>query len=100
MPDAIYADDLLEEHIHELQGSMLAVECFFNALVQALPAEAKTALQAYYAAETAAFRAALMNSTAPEASVSGFERDVQRALRVIGEPANDGAGMGELAADD
>lgn len=99
MPDAIYADDLLEAQMNDLQGSMLAVECFFNALVQALPADARSALQAYYAAETAAFRAALMNSTAPEATVSGFERDVQRALRVIGEPADD-VELNDLAADD
>ena len=43
-------------------------------------------MRAFYASETDAFRAALMASTAPEPTVAAFERDVQRAIGVLGEP--------------
>ena len=76
----------LSQQIAELQGSMLAMECFINSLAEALPADARPVVQAFYASETAAFRAALMNSTAPEATVNAFERDVQRATGLLGEP--------------
>ena len=78
--------DRLVQQIHELQGSMLAMECFVNSLTEALSEDARVFVQAIYASESAAFRAALMVSTAPEATVSAFERDVQRALGVLGEP--------------
>ena len=78
----------LMQQIHELQGSMLAMECFVNSLTEALSSDARVVVQAFYASESAAFRAALMTSTAPEATVSAFERDVQRALGVLGEPAD------------
>ena len=76
----------LGEQIGELQGSMLAMECFINALAEALPADARQVFQAFYASESAAFRTALMNSTAPEATVNAFERDVQRATGLLGGP--------------
>ena len=78
--------DRLVQQIHELQGSMLAMECFVNSLTEALSDDARVVVQAFYGSESAAFRAALMASTAPEATVSAFERDVQRALGVLGEP--------------
>jgi hypothetical protein len=77
----------LKQQIHELQGSMLAMECFVNSLTEALSSDARVVVQAFYASESAAFRTALMNSTAPEPSVAAFERDVQRALKLLGEPA-------------
>lgn len=58
----------------------------FRSLTEALSKDARVFVQAFYASESAAFRAALMVSTAPEATVSAFERDVQRALGVLGEP--------------
>ena len=76
----------MADQIAELQGSMLAMECFINSLSEALPADARPVVQAFYASETEAFRAALMNSTAPEATVGAFERDVLRATRMLGEP--------------
>jgi hypothetical protein len=76
----------LTRQIHELQGSMLAMECFVNSLSEALSSDARVVVQAFYASESAAFRTALMNSTAPEATVSAFERDVERALGLLGEP--------------
>jgi hypothetical protein len=76
----------LSEKISELQGSLLAMECFLNSLCEALPADSRPVVQAFYASESEAFRAALMTSTAPEATVNAFERDVQRALRLLGEP--------------
>ena len=76
----------LRRQIHELQGSMLAMECFVNSLTEALSSDARVVVQAFYASESAAFRTALMTSTAPEATVSAFERDVQRALKLLGEP--------------
>jgi hypothetical protein len=78
-------DDLMAQ-IHELRGSMLAMECFVNSMSEALSEDARVVVRAFYASETEAFRAALMNSTAPEATVSSFERDVQRAIGVLGEP--------------
>jgi hypothetical protein len=87
----------LNDQINELQGSMLAMECFVNSLAEALNPEARQVVQAFYASETAAFRTALMNSTAPEATVTAFERDVQRAIGVLGELA--GATPGEAAPD-
>ena len=77
----------LRRQINELQGSMLAMECFVNSLTEALSSDARVVVQAFYASESAAFRTALMTSTAPEATVSSFERDVQRALKLLGEPA-------------
>jgi hypothetical protein len=77
----------LSEQISELQGSLLAMECFLNSLIEAVPADSRPVVQAFYASESEAFRAALMSSTAPEATVNAFERDVQRALRLLGEPA-------------
>ncbi|MEP7301890.1 MAG: hypothetical protein ABI699_10210 [Caldimonas sp.] len=76
----------LREKVDELQGSLLAMECFLNSLAEALPSGARPVARALYASEAEAFRAALMNSTAPEATVSAFERDVQRAIGVLGEP--------------
>lgn len=78
--------DGLMEQIHELRGSMLAMECFVNALTEALSEDLRVVVRAFYASESTAFRTALMNSTAPEATVSAFERDVQRATGVLGEP--------------
>ena len=77
----------LREQINELQGSLLAMECFMNALSEALPDDSRPVVRAFYASESEAFRAALMSSTAPEATVSAFERDVQRAIHLLGEPA-------------
>ena len=84
-------NDGLRRQIHELQGSILAMECFVNSLSEALSSDARVVVQAFYASESAAFRAALMNSTAPEATVAAFERDVQRALNLLGEPASGNA---------
>jgi len=77
----------LAQQIHDLKGSMLAMECFVNSLTEALSSDARVVVQAFYASESAAFRSALMASTAPEATVAAFERDIQRALRLLGEPA-------------
>jgi hypothetical protein len=85
--------DRLTRQIHELQGSMLAMECFVNSLTESLSSDARVVVQAFYASESEAFRAALMTSTAPEATVAAFERDVQRALRLLGE-----SGVGSDAA--
>ncbi len=78
--------DRLKHQIHELQGSMLAMECFVNSLTEALSSDARVVVQAFYASESAAFRTALMSSTAPEATVAAFERDVQRAIALLGQP--------------
>ena len=83
--------DNLRRQIHELQGSMLAMECFVNSLTEALSSDARVVVQAFYASESAAFRAALMSSTAPEATVDAFERDVQRALTLLGNPESGNA---------
>ena len=79
--------EALKEQISELQGSLLAMECFLNSLSQALSAEARPVVRAFYASESEAFRAALMSSTASEATVNAFERDVQRAIGMLGEEA-------------
>jgi hypothetical protein len=76
----------LSQQIQELQGSMLAMECFVNSLTESLSSDARVVVQAFYASESTAFRTALMASTAPEATVAAFERDVQRALNLLGEP--------------
>jgi hypothetical protein len=78
--------DRLTRQIHELRGSMLAMECFVNSLTEALSDDARVVVRAFYASESAAFRVALMSSTAPEATVAAFERDLQRAIGVLGEP--------------
>jgi hypothetical protein len=77
--------DRLSEQIHELRGSMLAMECFVNSLTQSLSEDARLVVRAFYESEAAAFRTALMNSTAPEATVAAFERDLQRATALLGE---------------
>jgi hypothetical protein len=77
---------LLARQIDELKGSLLAMECFVNSLTEALSSDARVVVQAFYASESAAFRSALMASTAPEATVAAFERDVQRALGLLGAP--------------
>ena len=79
--------DTLARQISELQGSLLAMECFVNSLAEALTADQRVVVQAFYASESAAFRSALMNSTAPESTIGAFERDVQRAVNLLGEPA-------------
>ena len=79
----------LADQVSELQGSMLAMECFLNALVESLPTEQRQIVQAFYASETAAFRTALMNSTAPEATIDAFERDVQRSTGMLGDPRDE-----------
>ncbi|MEP7141071.1 MAG: hypothetical protein ABI745_15650 [Caldimonas sp.] len=78
--------DPIAHQMSELQGSMLAMECFVNALTEALSPDQRLVVRAFYASESAAFRTALMNSIAPEATVSAFERDVQRAVNLLGEP--------------
>lgn len=78
--------DPIARQMSELQGSMLAMECLVNALTEALSPDQRLFVQAFYASESAAFRTALMNSTAPEATVAAFERDVQRAVNLLGEP--------------
>ncbi|HEY4958776.1 MAG TPA: hypothetical protein VII31_13270 [Caldimonas sp.] len=78
--------DRLNQQIQEMQGSMLAMECFVNSLTEALSDDARVVVQAFYASESEAFRSALMTSTAPEATVAAFERDVQRAIALLGDP--------------
>ena len=78
--------DQIARQMSELQGSMLAMECFVNALSEALSNDQRLVVRAFYASESAAFRAALMTSTAPEATVSAFERDVQRAVNLLDDP--------------
>jgi hypothetical protein len=77
----------LAQQIHDLKGSMLAMECFVNSLTESLSSDARVVVQAFYASESTAFRTALMDSNAPEATVAAFERDVQRALKLLGEPS-------------
>ena len=90
--------DRLSQQIGELQGSLLAMECFVNALTETLTADARPVVCAFYASEAEAFRAALMNSTAPEATVHAFERDVERAIRLLGAPPVGASGT--MATDD
>ena len=90
----------LSRQISELQGSLLAMECFVNALTESLSADAKPVVRAFYASESEAFRAALMGSTAPEATVHAFERDVQRSIRVLGEPVLGESGDASFGDDD
>lgn len=78
--------DTLARQISELQGSLLAMECFLNSLTEALTADQRVVVNAFYASESAAFRAALMNSTAPESTIGAFERDVQRAGNLLADP--------------
>ena len=78
--------DHLMAQIHELRGSMLAMECYVNSLSEAMSEDTRIVARACYASETEAFRVALMASTAPEPTVAAFERDVQRTLGVLGEP--------------
>ena len=73
--------DRLTRQIHELQGSMLAMECFVNSLTEALSSDARVVVQAFYASESTAFRTALMTSTAPEPTVASGARDVISAVR-------------------
>jgi hypothetical protein len=77
----------LAQQIDELKGSMLAMECFVNSLTEALSSDARVVVQAFYASESAAFRSALVGSKAPRATVAAFERDIQRALKLLGGPA-------------
>ena len=77
----------LAQQIDELQGSMLAMECFVNSLAGALSPDARQVVQALHATETAAFRAALRDCTAPQATVDAFERDARRAVTILGQPA-------------
>jgi hypothetical protein len=78
--------DARRGELDELQGRLLAMECFLNALTEAMAPEQRQVVSAFYASESAAFRAALMRSTAPEATVDAFERDVERATRLLGDP--------------
>ncbi len=64
---------------------MLAVEALLNALLESLPPGQRAVVRALYDSESAAFRAALMNSTAPEETVDVFERDMQRMTRLLGD---------------
>jgi hypothetical protein len=82
--------DRLHQDLHEMRGSMLAMECFLNSLTQSLSDDARLLVRAFYASESTAFRAALMNSTAPEATVAAFERDLQRASALLGDPGAGG----------
>ena len=77
----------LAQQLDELQGSMLATECFLNALAQALSPDARQVVRALHATESAAFRTALRNSPAPQATVDAFERDVRRAEAILGQAA-------------
>ncbi|MBV9890941.1 MAG: hypothetical protein JO090_08670 [Rhizobacter sp.] len=63
------------------------MECLVISLTAALSGDARGVVQAFYASESAAFRSALLRSSAPGATVDASERDVQRALRLLGEPA-------------
>jgi hypothetical protein len=93
--------DSLREQLHEMQGSLLAMECFLNSMSQAMPPESRPLVGALFARETDAFRVALMHSTAPEATVNAFERDTQRAVLLLGEaPAHPGGAPFEDLADD
>ena len=77
----------LADKIDQFQGSMLAMECLLNALAESLTSDQRLVVKALFASESAAFRAALMSSTAPEATVDAFERDVERAVRLFSNPA-------------
>jgi hypothetical protein len=76
----------LRRQTEELKGSLLAMECFMNALSEALSVDSRPVVSAFYASETQAFRLAMRGSEAPRATVDAFERDVQRALRLLAPP--------------
>jgi len=40
--------DRLSRQIHELQGSLLAMECFVNSLTQSLTEDARLVVRAFY----------------------------------------------------
>ncbi len=75
----------LSRQVNQFHGSMLAMECLINALAESLSADQRRVVHALYASESAAFRTALMSSTAPEETIDAFERDVQRAMQLLGE---------------
>jgi hypothetical protein len=76
----------LTEKINRLQGSLLAMECLVNALVEQLDADQRLVVHALHASETEAFRSALSDAAAPAATVDGFERDVRRAQTMLDDP--------------
>ena len=76
----------LTAKINRLQGSLLAMECLLNALVERLTPDARLVVCALHASETAAFRTALMNPGVPKATLDGFERDVQRMQTLLADP--------------
>ena len=88
--------DRLTRQIHELQGSMLAMECFVNSLTEALSSDARVVVQAFYASESAAFRAALM--TLDRARGDGRRLRARRPARA--QPARRAAGVARRATPD
>lgn len=66
------------ERICELKGSLVALDALVTALLQQMPAEARTELLRAFTVNTEVARTVLLNAPISDFTVAAFERDVSR----------------------
>jgi hypothetical protein len=75
------------ERICELKGSLIALDALVPALIEALPAAARTGLLASFDAHAEAARTVLLHADISDIVLATFERDVARNRMALSEGA-------------
>ncbi|MDP1648309.1 MAG: hypothetical protein Q8M01_08935 [Rubrivivax sp.] len=71
------------ERICELKGNLIALDALVTALLQAMPAAARSDLLRTFAGHAEVARTVLLNTPTSEHTINAFERDVKRTLSLI-----------------
>lgn len=85
------------ERICDLKGSLIALDALMPAVMQTLPASARTRLMGAFDAHAEAARTVLLNADISDLVIAAFERDVARNRAILGEGMH--APAADLAAD-
>lgn len=76
------------EHICDLKGSVLLMQAFIAATVQALPPQERARFESALTQQLEGQRTALLNALISEHTLAAFDRDAQQlTTRALGRPA-------------
>jgi hypothetical protein len=71
------------ERICELKGTLVALDALVTALLQSLPASARSDLLHVFEGHAEVARTVLLNASTSEHTLAAFERDVRRTASLI-----------------
>ncbi|MCM5680154.1 serine protease [Schlegelella sp. S2-27] len=87
------------EKICELKGSLVALDALVSAMLRVMPSEAKEMLQPVFDQHAEVARTVLLHAPISEHSISAFERDVQRSVRLLDRQVNASSAASGHACD-